>query len=74
MFWSIAEAQHAIFRIVTLAAIGTGDEAANVRAPTIEVLSDGKCSATTAWDEEHAVPVWSWSVQWSDSAKVGFSD
>ena len=48
------KAQEAIARVVALAAVGAGNEAAQVHASAIKVLGDGKGCATTARDEEHA--------------------
>src|SRR6266404_2557756 len=53
-FLRIAHSQNPVLRIMTLAAIRTGKEAADMRALAVEVLGNGKSRAATAWDEEHA--------------------
>ena len=53
-FILIIELQQAIARVVALAAVGAGNEAANVQSPTIVILSDRKTGAATARDEKHA--------------------
>jgi hypothetical protein len=50
----IAQPQHAVLGIVTFAAVGAGNKAANVRALAIEIFGNGKAGAATARDEEHA--------------------
>ena len=54
---------------MTLAAIRTGNEAADMRALAVEVLGNGKSRAATAWDEEHAVPGWLGRLHKSDFTK-----
>ena len=41
-------------RVVALAAVGTGNEAAEVHSLAIVILGDGKACAATARDQEHA--------------------
>ncbi len=54
VFVLIVERQQAIARVVTLAAFGTGNEAADVHSPPVVILGHGKAHAATAGDEEHA--------------------
>jgi hypothetical protein len=54
MFILIVEAKQAIARIVTLAAIGTRNEAAEVHSLPIVIFGDGKAGAATAGNEKHA--------------------
>ena len=54
----ISDVQHAIPRIMALAAIRAGDEAADVHALVIEVFPDSEGRATTARDQEKAIAGW----------------
>ena len=54
MFRLISETQEPVARIMPLAAIGAGNEAADVHALAIKVFRNSKARATTTWDEEHA--------------------
>lgn len=49
----IAEAEQAVFGVVTLAAGGARNEAANVHALAVKVFGNRETCATTARDEEH---------------------
>jgi hypothetical protein len=53
-FLMITEAKQAIARIVPLAALGTGNEAAQVHSLTIIVLGNSEAQAATTGDQEHA--------------------
>ena len=50
--------KQAAARIVALATIRAGDEAADVHASAVEIFRNSKCRATTARDQEHAIPGW----------------
>jgi hypothetical protein len=54
VFVVIAEAEQAVARVVTLATVGAGNEAAKVHSLAVEVLGYSEGPATTARDEEHA--------------------
>jgi hypothetical protein len=56
-FPMIAQAEHAVSGVVTLAAGGARNEAAQVHALAIKVFGNRETCATTARDEEH--PYWS---------------
>jgi len=53
-FVLVVEGQQAIARIVTLAAVGAGNEAADVHSAAVVIFGNGKTGAATARDEEHA--------------------
>jgi hypothetical protein len=53
-FVLIVEMQSAISRIVALAAVGAGNETADVHSLPIEIFGNCKGRATTAGDQEHA--------------------
>jgi hypothetical protein len=50
----ITEVKQAIARIVPLAALGAGNEAAQVHSLAIIVLGNSEAQAATAGDQEHA--------------------
>src|ERR1019366_6864 len=53
-FILVVESQEPIARVVTLAAVGAGNEAAEVHSTAVVILGNGKAGAATARDEEHA--------------------
>src|SRR5450755_1899119 len=53
-FLLVVEREQAIARVVALAAVRAGNEAANVHSPPVVIFGDGKGRAATAGDEEHA--------------------
>jgi len=53
-FSLVVERQQAIARVVTLAAVRAGNEAADMHSAAVVILGNGKRRAATAGDEEHA--------------------
>ena len=50
----VIERQQAIARVVTLAAVRAGNEAAEVHSLAVVILGNGEGGAATAGDQEHA--------------------
>ena len=55
MFLLVVEREQTIARVVTLAAVGARNEAADVHSSAVVIFGDGKDQAATAGDEGHAV-------------------
>jgi len=53
-FVLVVESQQPITRVVTPAAVGAGNEAADVHSPAVVILGNGKAGAATARDQKHA--------------------
>ena len=51
----IPDLERAIARVVALAAIGAGDEAADVHAFVVEIVRDGESRTATARDEKESI-------------------
>jgi hypothetical protein len=54
MFRLVVEGEEAIARVVPLAAVGAGNEAADVHSAAVVIFGNGKAGAATTGDEEHA--------------------
>jgi hypothetical protein len=53
-FILIIERQQPVTRVVALATVRAGNEAADVHPAAVVILGHGKTGAATAWDKEHA--------------------